>query len=478
MTELTATAPRAVPTARTGRSERFGLVALLTLITGAFLPILSFFILNVALPSIGTDLHASDGALQLVVGSYGIANATLVVLGGRLGDGYGRRRLFLAGMAAFTLTSLLCALAPSIGLLLVARVLQGASAALMVPQVLATIAATLTGESRARAIGLFGASGGVAAALGQILGGALVEADLGGLGWRTVFLINVPLGLIAMVAAVRLLPETKATHRLPLDLAGAAILATTLVVLLLPLTEGRPLGWPLWTWLLLLAVLPLGIALGRHQSRVERSARHPLVPPSVLRLRGMRLGLGIALPFFTTFSGFMFAFALATQVGARLSALAAGLAILPMGLAFLVASIVGPRLETRWGAGVMTRGAVIEAIGYLVLAGTTWLAWPDVNALVLTPGMLITGLGTGFVMMPMFGVVVRQVPVQQAGLGSGILITTQQTCLAMGAAIVGTAYLSMANHWGARDALVVVEVGIAVVALGLTQITRRLSTAA
>ena len=477
MTELTATAPRAVPTAPTGRSERFGLVALLTLIMGGFLPILSFFILNVALPSIGTDLHASAGALQLVIGSYGIANATLVVLGGRLGDGYGRRRLFIAGMAAFTLASLLCALAPSVGFLLVARVLQGASAALMVPQVLATIAATLTGESRARAIGLFGASGGVAAALGQILGGALVEADLGGLGWRTVFLINVPLGLIGLVAAARVLPETKANQRLPLDLAGATILATTLVVLLLPLTEGRPLGWPLWTWLLLIAALPLGIALGMHQSRVERSARHPLVPPSVLRLRGMRLGLGVALPFFITFSGFMFAFALATQVGARLSALQAGLAILPMGLGFLVASIVGPRLETRWGAGVMTRGALIEAVGYLVLAASTWLAWPDINALVLTPGMLITGLGTGFVMMPMFGIVVRQVPVQQAGLGSGILITTQQTCLAMGAAIVGTAYLSMANHWGARDALVVVELGIAVVALGLTQITRRLSTA-
>jgi EmrB/QacA subfamily drug resistance transporter len=477
MTDLTATAARAVPAAPTQRSQQFGPVALLTLIMGGFLPILSFFILNVALPSIGTDLHASDGALQLVIGAYGIANATLVVLGGRLGDGYGRRRLFIAGMALFTLTSLLCALAPNTGFLLAARVLQGASAALMVPQVLATIAATLTGESRARAIGLFGASGGVAAALGQILGGALVEADIAGLAWRTVFLINVPLGLIALVAAVRLLPETKATHRLPLDLAGAAILATTLVVLLLPLTEGRPLGWPLWTWLLLIAVLPLGIALGTHQTRIERSAGHPLVPPSVIRLRGMRLGLGIALPFFITFSGFMFAFALATQVGARLSALQAGLAILPMGLAFLVASIVGPRLESRWGAGIMTRGALLEAVGYLVLAATTWLAWPDINALVLTPGMLITGLGTGFVMMPMFGVVVRQVPVQQAGLGSGILITTQQTCLAMGAAIVGTAYLSMANHWGARDALVVVELGIAVVALGLTQITRRLSMA-
>jgi EmrB/QacA subfamily drug resistance transporter len=477
MTDVTATAPRSVTSAPTERTERFSLAALLTLITGGFLPILSFFILNVALPSIGADLHASDGALQLVIGSYGIANATLVVVGGRLGDGYGRRKLFITGMAAFTITSLLCALAPNVGLLLAARVAQGAAAALMVPQVLATIAATLTGESRARAIGLFGASGGVAAALGQILGGALVEADIAGLGWRTVFLLNVPLGLVALAAARRLLPETRATHRLPLDLAGATILATTLVALLLPLTEGRPLGWPLWTWLLLIAALPLGIGLGLHQSRLERSERSPLVPPSVLKLRGMRIGLGIALPFFTTFSGFMFAFALATQVGAHLSALEAGLAILPMGVAFLVASIVGPRLETRWGPGIMTRGALIEAVGYLVLAATTWLAWPDINALVLTPGMLITGLGTGFVMMPMFGVVVRQVPVQQAGLGSGILITTQQTCLAMGAAIVGTAYLSMAQHWGARDALIVVELGIAVVSAALTLLSRQLEPA-
>lgn len=477
MTELTATAPRAVTSAASPRTERFGLVALLTLIAGGFLPILSFFILNVALPALGADLHASDGALQLVIGSYGIANATLVVVGGRLGDGYGRRKLFIAGMALFTLTSLLCALAPTTGFLLAARVLQGASAALMVPQVLATIAATLTGESRARAIGLFGASGGVAAALGQILGGVLVEADIAGLGWRTVFLINVPLGLVALVAAWRLLPETRATQRLPLDLVGAAILATTLVVLLLPLTEGRPLGWPLWTWLSLIAVLPLGIALGLHQTRAERAARTPLVPPSVLKLRGMRLGLGIALPFFVTFSGFMFAFALATQVGAHLSALEAGFAILPMGMAFLVASIVGPRLETRWGSGIMTRGALLESLGYLVLAATTWLAWPDINAWVLTPGMLITGLGTGFVMMPLFGVVVRQVPVQQAGLGSGVLITTQQTCLALGAAVVGTAYLSMVHHWGARDALIVVELGIAVVAALLTLLTRQLRTA-
>src|SRR6266545_4348413 len=407
MTELTATTPPRV--AADERTERFGLAALLTLLSGGFLPILSFFILNVALPSIGRDLDASDGALQLVVGAYGIANACLVVAGGRLGDAFGRRRLFLTGMVGFTITSLLCAIAPSIGVLLAARVLQGATAALMTPQVLATIAATLTGESRGRAIGLFGASGGVAAALGQILGGALVQANLWDLEWRSVFLLNVP--------------------------------------------------------------------LGTHQSWVERSERAPLVPPSVLRLRGMRVGLGIAVLFFTTFSGFMFAFALATQVGAKLTALEAGLAILPMGAAFLVASIVGPRLETRWGAGIITRGAVVQTVGYLLLAATTQLAWPDVNALVLTPGMLVAGLGSGFVMMPMFGVVIRQVPVQQAGLGSGILITTQQTCLALGAAMVGTAYLSMTSRWGAGDALTLVELIIAAVSVVLIPLSRGLRSA-
>jgi len=475
MTELTATTPPRV--AADERTERFGLAALLTLLSGGFLPILSFFILNVALPSIGRDLDASDGALQLVVGAYGIANACLVVAGGRLGDAFGRRRLFLTGMVGFTITSLLCAIAPSIGVLLAARVLQGATAALMTPQVLATIAATLTGESRGRAIGLFGASGGVAAALGQILGGALVQANLWDLEWRSVFLLNVPLGVLAAIAGRRLLPETKATHRVPLDLVGAGLLAVTLVVLLLPLTEGRPLGWPLWTWLLLAAVIPLAALLGTHQSWVERSERAPLVPPSVLRLRGMRVGLGIAVLFFTTFSGFMFAFALATQVGAKLTALEAGLAILPMGAAFLVASIVGPRLETRWGAGIITRGAVVQTVGYLLLAATTQLAWPDVNALVLTPGMLVAGLGSGFVMMPMFGVVIRQVPVQQAGLGSGILITTQQTCLALGAAVVGTAYLSMTSRWGAGDALTLVELIIAAVSVVLIPLSRGLRSA-
>lgn len=455
--------------------RRFGAAALATLLAGAVLPMLSFFVVNVALPAIGTDLHASPGALQLVVGSYGIANASLVVVGGRLGDAFGRRRLFLTGLLAFAAFSLLCAVAPTVGTLLAARVGQGVGAALMTPQVLATIAHTLTGPDRARAVGLFGAVGGVAAALGQILGGVLVTADLLGTGWRAVFLLNVLVAAVAFPAAVRLLPETRAAQRLPVDLAGAGVLALTLVALLLPLTEGRALSWPTWTWVTLLAAAPLVALLGAHQSRAERTGRTPLVPPSVLRLREMRLGLGIALLFFTSFGGFMFAFSLAAQAGAGMSALECGLAILPLALGFLVMSVAGPRLEARLGASVITLGALTMAVGYALLVLTTWLVWPDVSPLVLAPAMLVAGLGQGMVMMPLFGVVLRQVPVAQAGLGSGILITTQQTCLALGAATLGTAYLSLAGSSGVADALMTVCAVVAVLSLGIAGLGHRLA---
>lgn len=452
-----------LPAARPRSTARgFGPAALGTLLTGALLPILSFFVVNVALPSIGSDLHASPGALQLVVGSYGIANASLVVVGGRLGDGYGRRRLFLLGMLGFAVFSALCGLAPGIGLLLAARVGQGASAALMTPQVLATIAHTLTGADRARAVGMFGAVGGVAAALGQILGGVLVSADVAGLGWRAVFLLNVPIALVALALARRMVPETRAATRLPVDAAGASLLGLTLVALLLPMTEGRALSWPAWTWVLLLVAVPLAAGLAAHQRRAERAGRTPLVPPSVLALPQLRTGLAVAVLFFTGFGGFMFAFSLAAQAGAGLTALQCGLAILPLGAGFLLTSVAGPRLEARLGARVIALGGVIEAIGYTLLAVTAALVWPHITPENLAPAMFVGGVGQGLVMMPMFGVVLGQVPVQQAGLGSGILITTQQTCLALGAASVGTGYLWLAGGFGVGTAFVAVAGLVAV----------------
>jgi MFS family permease len=448
---------------------------LMTLICGAFLPIMSFFVINVALPAIGSDLQASPAELQLVVGSYGIANAALVVVGGRLGDAFGRRRYFMAGMAGFALFSLLSGVAGDIHQLLAFRIGQGASAALMVPQVLATISATLTGEHRARAIGLFGAAGGIAAAAGQIVGGILVSADVFGLSWRAVFLINVPVALTALVAARRLLPETKAETRLPIDLQGAAMLATGLLLLLLPLTEGRPLGWPLWTWLVLGAALPVAGVLLVHQSHTERSGRVPLVPLSVLALPAMRTGLLIGAGFFTTFGGFMFAFALATQGEAGMSPLRGGLTLLPMAVSFFGVSVVAPRLQRRWGASVIARGWAIQAVGYAGLAAMLLRDWPDVTPVSLALPMALTGVGGGLVMIPLFGVILGQVAPQQAGLGSGILITMQQTCLAFGAATIGTLFLTWSARAGSQgDGLAAICALIVVVSVVAIPVSLRL----
>jgi EmrB/QacA subfamily drug resistance transporter len=482
MTDQLQTAPAAggvaaEPAPSVRAASPLGPVALTTLLFGAFLPMLSFFIINVALPAIGSDLHASSGGLQLVVGSYGIANATLLVVGGRLGDGFGRKRLFLIGLTGFTIISLICAIAPTIGVLLAARVVQGAAAAAMTPQVLATISSLLTGTHRARAMAMFGVAGGLAAALGQILGGVLVSADVLGLGWRAVFLVNVPVGVVAVIAAVKLLPETRAAQRLRVDLAGAGLLALALVLLLLPLTEGRPLGWPAWTWASLAATIPAVGLLGLHQHRSERSGSAPLIPPSVLRLRPMRIGLLLAVGFFTTFGGFMFVFALATQGEAGMSPLQGGLSLLPMAIGFLITSIYGPRLQQRYGAGLIVRGWIIQAVGYAMLGVVALTLWPDVTPLTLAAPMLVAGFGSGLVMVPLIGVVVGQVPPAQAGLGSGILLTSQQTCLALGAATVGTAYLSLAGtSWGQGGALAAVSIAITAISLLMTPVTLQLKS--
>jgi EmrB/QacA subfamily drug resistance transporter len=450
-------------------------VALTTLIFGAFLPMLSFFVINVALPAIGSDLHATSGELQLVVGSYGIAVATLLVVGGRLGDTFGRKRLFLIGLIAFTVTSLICALAPNIGVLLAARVVQGAAGAAVTPQVLATITSVLTGQHRARAMAMYGVAGGAAAAFGQILGGVLVEADVFGLGWRAVFLVNVPVGVLGVAAAIRLIPETKADKAQRVDLVGAALLALTLVLLLLPLTEGRPLGWPLWTWLCLAATVPAVVLLAVHQHRAEQSGAAPLIPPTVLRLKAMRIGLQLAVAFFTTFGGFMFVFALATQGEARMSPLEGGLSLLPMAVGFLITSVYGPRLQVRYGAGLIVRGWIIQGVGYALLAVVALTLWPDVDPWKLAVPMLVAGFGSGLVMVPLMGVVLSQVPPAQAGLGSGILLTSQQTCLALGAATVGTAYLALAGtSWGQGGSLAAVAIAIAAISLLMTPVTHQL----
>jgi MFS family permease len=383
---------------------------LAVVLIGILLPMLDFFIVNVALPTIDRDLHAGQALLELVVSGYATAYALLLVVGGRLGDSLGRKRLFMIGMAAFTVTSLICGLATSAPMLVAGRIAQGASAALMVPQVLATIQAATTGDRRARALGRYGATGGLAAVLGQVLGGLLVSLNLDGTGWRPIFLVNVPIGLAGLVLAQRYVPDTRHGNAARVDGRGTILLGVTVLSVLVPLTEGSSLGWPAWT-IALLAIAPLAAAaFVGIEIQAERAGRTPLVPPSLLRHASMRRGLLLALPFFAGFGAFMFCYALLVQVGLHDSPLTAGLGLAPMAVTFLLASLSTSRLLARYGARVLAAGGLLQALGLVVLGATVYLGWPHLSVLALAPGLAIAGIGQGLVMSPLFGVVLSEVP--------------------------------------------------------------------
>ncbi|MEU1294953.1 MULTISPECIES: MFS transporter [unclassified Streptomyces] len=450
MTETLTSHPVRSPSA----PPALGGLGLFTVLLAAALPLVDFFIVNVALPTMARDLHAGDAVLELVVAGYGLAYAVLLVPGGRLGDLFGRRRLFLGGMAAFGVTSLACGLAPSAGTLVAARVAQGAAAALMVPQVLATIQSATAGPRRARAMGLYGATAGLSMVAGQILGGVLVAADIAGSGWRAVFLVNVPVVVAGLFLAPRTVPETRSAHPEPVDGPGTALLAVSLLTLLAPLTEGRAAGWPLWTWLSLAAFPFAAWAFLAVERRADRLGRTPLVPPGLFALTSLRRGLVMIVPFSIGFSGFMFVIAVALQQGAGLGPVPAGLALVPMAAAFFAMSLAGPRLVARYGTRVVVVGAVTQGLGVAVLALTAWRVWPDLGPVALLPGAAIAGAGQALQLPVLMRVVLSEVPSARAGVGGGVLVTTQQSALALGVATLGTLFLSLTAHWGMRDALV------------------------
>ncbi|MFF8602681.1 MFS transporter [Streptomyces sp. NPDC015232] len=481
---MTTKTPSSAPAAATGTPAAtaapvvdharpvLGTLGLFTVLLGAALPLVDFFIVNVALPTIDHDLAAGPALLELVVAGYGLAYAVLLVLGGRLGDRFGRRRLFLGGMAAFGLTSLACGLAPDAWTLVGARVAQGAAAALMLPQVLATIHSSTSGARHARALSLYGATAGLAMVAGQILGGVLVAADVAGSGWRSIFLVNVPVAVAGLVLGARSVPETRSDRPAPVDLPGTLLLAVALLTLLAPLTEGRAAGWPLWTWVAL-GVFPFAAAVFWWvEVRADRAGRTPLVPPSLLRLVSLRRGLAVVLPLSLGFSGFMFVVAIALQQGLSMGAIASGLALVPMALAFFGASLAGPRLIRRWGATrVVPVGALAQGLGIGLIAWTVWRDWAGLSVGDLLPGMAIAGLGQGLQLPVLFRLVLSEVPPAQAGVGSGVMVTTQQSALALGVATLGSLFLSLAGSADMGSALVttlLVQLGVVVLTLLLS----------
>jgi MFS family permease len=446
------------------------------LLLGAFLPIVDFFIVNVALPTINTTLHASAPSLELVVAGYGTVYAALLVVGGRLGDALGRRRMFVTGLVGFSLTSLLCGIAPSIGALIVFRIAQAATAALIVPQVLGTFQAALDGPRRARALGLYGAMAGTAAVVGQVAGGLLVTADIAGTAWRPIFLVNVPIGIAALVV-VRHVPATRSDRPASVDLPGTVLFAATLTALLIPLAEGRTQGWPAWTWLVLTLAPVLGAATYVVERRTERSGAIPLLSPTLLRVRSMRRGLTLALPFFLGFGGFMFVFALTVQEGLHADALHSGLALTPMAVPFLIGSLLTPRAIERFGRATLGWGALVQAAGLGILAWTVSAYWPQVALTEMIPGLAILGFGQAFVFGSLFRLILADVPPHLAGIGGGVLVTLQQSGLALGVATLGTLYLGVGGGGTGFATILAIQAGLALVLCAGSRVMPHLTTA-
>ena len=432
------------------RPVQLSTAGLAVILSGFALSIADIFIVNVALTTIGRDLHASDSGLELVVSGYGITYALALVMCGRLGDAFGRRRLFILGILAFMASSALCGLAPDITFLIGARLLQGGAAAMMVPQVLATIQATTTGEARARSISLYGATAGLAAVVGQILGGLLLALNVGAASWRIVFMINVPIGLLALLF-IRHMPATKAERRPGFDYLGTALFGITMICVLVVIVEGRSLGWPAWLWGLLGIAGVAGVALVRVERGLEARGGSPLLPPSILARHSMRAGLMAVIPFSIGFGSFMFVYALIAQRNFGLGALASGAMLSPFASAFFVVSLFTPKIAARIGRRIVSLGAVLQGTGLLLMALLIGVAWPHLTPVPVLAILAFTGVGQALIGPTLFRMVLADVPPSAAGTGSGVLVTSQQTATALGATVGGTLYLSLGSLMGDRS---------------------------
>jgi MFS family permease len=431
-----------LPPQAQGRRPRPG-VLLAIVLTGQFMAVLDASVVNVAAPSIHAGLHASGSGLQLVIVGYTIAYAVLLVTGARLGDLLGHRRMFLAGLAVFTLASLGCGLASSAGVLVALRFVQGTGAAMMIPQVLSLIQRTFSGAPRARAMSAYAAvlAGGVV--VGQIAGGLLISANLFGTGWRPVFLVNVPIGAALLVAGARQLPAGRADAGRGLDLPGLLTLALAVLALVVPLVVGQPEDWPAWGWACLggSAVLFAGFAAA--ERRLAARGGSPLVPGRVLRLPGAALGIVALFAVMTIFGGLFFTLALHLQGGLGDSPLRAGLTFAPSAASFALVSLNWQRLPERarpwlaiWGFAGMA--AALLALGAVVRGGGSGGA-----VLYVVLGVLGGAMACAF--SPLMTAVLMRVPVADAADATGVIVTVNQLGLVIGVATFGTLYLNLAG---------------------------------
>lgn len=425
--------------------------SLSVLMVGTFMAILDVFIVLVAAPSIQADLHATSAQVQLILAGYQLTYAIALITGARLGDRYGRKRLFMTGMAVFTVASAACGAAPDAASLIVGRLVQGLGAALMFPQVFTMIQVLAPDDQRHRAFGALGAVISMSTIMGQLVGGLIISANIFGSEWRPVFWVNVPIGILTLLLCAKLVPETRAPQARRLDGLGVGVLTVALSLLVVPLIEGRQAGWPAWTWLSLVGSAVAFAAFVAVERRVERRGGDPLVALRLFGERPFSVGMGLVLATYAGLNSFFLVLSLVLQEGLGLSPLSAGLAYTPEAVVFFAASIAAGRLAPRFGRRLLEIGAVLVALGYASTVIVAATLGSDLTVGAIIPTLMLQGLGGGLLVTPLLNAILSRIGPSEVGMASGVLATTQQVGGALGVAVIGVLFFGALDGSGHGD---------------------------
>lgn len=452
-------------------------IALVVVLFASFMDLLDVTIVTVAAPAISANLGASESQLQWMLAAYVLALGSGLITGGRIGDQYGRRRVFLVSLAVFALASVGCALSPTPGLLIGTRVIQGLAAGLMVPAVFGLIRSCFTPAGMAKAFGAYGAVQGLAAVAGPLLGGFLVDADLLGMGWRAIFWVNLPVAALALALGTRVLPESTGSPSARLDLLGAGLIALAIVALLLPLVQGRDWGWPWWGWAIMTGGAALVALFLRYEGAVARDGGQPVLDPALLKIRSFSAGLMASTVFFGAIAALFLTLSIYLQVGTGRSAWQTGLVILPYAIGSMITSGLGVALAARAGRVLLITGSLTLALSQMLL----WLAvsdFADPGYWALAVPLFVGGLGLGLAAPILINVILAGVPGRDAGAAGGALSTVNQLGGAVGIAVIATVFFAaldngsaaaepLASYANAFSTILPLEAGLYLIAAAL-----------
>nr|AMX23338.1 multidrug resistance protein stp [Actinoallomurus sp. ID145698] len=422
-------------------------IGLIVILLAAFMELLDVSVVSVAIPAIQRDVDATYAQIQWTLAGYQLAFAAGMITGGRLGDIFGRKRMFITGVFAFVVASLLCGLAPSAGLLVLFRVIQGLAAAAMFPQVLAIMHVSFPEEKRAAVFGAFGAMASLAGIAGPLLGGVLVDANIFGWGWRTIFLINLPVGVIALALAPSLVKESRSSERVKLDLSGALLVTAAVVLLVYPVIQGRDAGWPAWTWISMVASLPVFALFAWWQHARKRGGGTPLVELRLFLQRSFSVGLVVSLLFWTAIASVFLVLTIFLQAGWNYTPLHAGLTFLPLAGASVIGSGIAVPLAPKIGRVVVQIGCLICIAGIVWLMVTVHGQTTSLTTWKLTPSFVVFGIGLGMLIATLNDLILTGVRGDDAGSATGVLNTAGQVAGAVGVAVIGLIFFGqLANR--------------------------------